>query len=148
MTVYCPKKAIIGNGFTLIPIDSIPEKDYSKRKGWRDLTVQEWKWHHFLWYYVETYNVAMDKRHRKIQGAEFGKYKGMIERAMELRGNEVLKGMIDKLFLAKDDDPQWTVSLDMVCGSDPRAQRFAELVEDWGAEHYYERLVEARYAAA
>lgn len=107
-----------------------------------DIPTEEWKWHHFAKYFFTRYNQFAQKSHRWVN---YGELKGKIEPSLALRGNILLRKMIDYVFLNQKDYPEWKrISLDLVCGEHYWAERIAEAVrlqELWNSPMASERSV-------
>lgn len=138
-------KAFYCEAFILVPVDEIPKKDYSNRKGIMDLPVEEWKWYHFSSYFFTRYNQLMPEPHPWVN---FGQLKGKIAPSLALRGNFLFKEMIDFVFRERKDYPEWKrVSLDLVCGDHHWSNHIAEAVRlqlRWKGVYIQERLIPSK----
>lgn len=87
----------------------VPKED----GNYKGKSIEDWAWKDFQNYFDDTYTQKLNKKppYYNIQ-----KQKHMVMNAMELRGKEVLKAMIDFVFDNMTKYPQWnTVSMTLVC---------------------------------
>jgi hypothetical protein len=109
--------------FSFFP-GAVPKED----GNYKGKSIENWSWRDFQNYFDDTYALKFNKRPPYYS---ILKQKPMVEKAIRLRGKEVLKGMIDFVFANKTKYPQWdTISMTLVCPVHGWSNMIADKVEE------------------
>ncbi len=94
---------------------------------WKKKRVIDWTCNDFIFYFIHCYNGVMVRNHPNIPDAEWQYHAKLVERTMRIRGNYVLRAMIDWVFEHYKEHPEWDeVRIGLVCGTSPLAEQIVQ----------------------
>jgi hypothetical protein len=94
---------------------------------WRTRNTVDWTCNDFMFYFIHCYNDHMVRNHPNINDASWQEQAKQVEISMKIRGNALLRAMIDWVFKHYEEHPEWDkVRIGLVCGTTPLAEETAQ----------------------